>query len=76
MIAQHHEHADGTGFPLRLDSDRMNAAARIVALVNRYDNLCNPPLPARALTPHEALSLLFAQGDRSSTPRSSTPSSA
>ena len=37
-------------------------AARVVALVNRYDNLCNPRLPARALTPHEALSLLFAQG--------------
>ena len=37
-------------------------AARIVALVNRYDNLCNPHLLARALTPHESLSLLFAQG--------------
>ena len=37
-------------------------AARIVALVNRYDNLCNPHLLARAMTPHESLSLLFAQG--------------
>ena len=37
-------------------------AARIVALVNRYDNLCNPHLLAKALTPHESLSLLFAQG--------------
>ena len=39
----------------------MSAAARIVALVNRYDNLCDPALPAHALTPHEALSLMFAQ---------------
>ena len=62
VIAQHHEHADGSGFPTGLNSDRMTMAARIVALVNRYDNLCNPRLPARALTPHEALSLLFAQG--------------
>ncbi len=62
VIAQHHEHADGSGFPAALNSDRMTMAARIVALVNRYDNLCNPRLPARALTPHEALSLLFAQG--------------
>jgi hypothetical protein len=30
--------------------------------VNRYDNLCNPNLVAKALTPHESLSLLFAQG--------------
>jgi hypothetical protein len=29
--------------------------------VNRYDNLCNPSRPAAALTPHEALSLIFAQ---------------
>jgi hypothetical protein len=62
VIAQHHEHADGTGFPEKLNSDRMTMAARIVALVNRYDNLCNPHLLARAMTPHESLSLLFAQG--------------
>ncbi|HEY9066129.1 MAG TPA: HD domain-containing phosphohydrolase [Burkholderiaceae bacterium] len=62
VIAQHHEQADGSGFPLRLNSDRMTAAARIVSIVNRYDNLCNPNLSAKALTPHESLSLLFAQG--------------
>jgi putative nucleotidyltransferase with HDIG domain len=62
VIAQHHEHADGTGFPEQLNSDRMTMAARIVALVNRYDNLCNPHVLSRALTPHESLSLLFAQG--------------
>ena len=62
VIAQHHEHADGSGFPLRLNSDRMTIAARIVSLINRYDNMCNPHVPSRALTPHEALSLLFAQG--------------
>jgi hypothetical protein len=61
VIAQHHEHADGSGFPLHLNTDRMTAAARIVALVNRYDNLCNPHLASRSLTPHESLSLLFAQ---------------
>ncbi len=62
VVAQHHEHADGSGFPLRLNADRMTAAARIVSIVNRYDNLCNPHLPGHALTPHESLSLLFAQG--------------
>jgi HD-GYP domain-containing protein (c-di-GMP phosphodiesterase class II) len=62
VIAQHHEQADGSGFPLRLNTDRMTAAARIVSLVNRYDNLCNPHIAARALTPHESVALLFAQG--------------
>ena len=62
VIAQHHEHCDGSGFPLGLDVNRMSVAARMVALVNRYDNLCHPVQPARPMTPHEALSRLFAQG--------------
>ena len=62
VIAQHHENADGTGFPQHLNADRMTAAARIVSLVNRFDELCNPAVPSKGLTPHEALSLMFAQG--------------
>lgn len=62
VIAEHHENADGTGFPQHLNADRMSAAARIVSLVNRFDGLCNPSVPAKAMTPHEALSLMFAQG--------------
>ena len=61
VLGQHHEMVDGSGFPGRLNLDRMSTAARIVSLVNRYDNLCNPPQAAQALTPHEALSLIFAQ---------------
>ena len=60
VLAQHHEHADGSGFPLHVKTERMTAASRIVALVNRYDNLCNPATLGAAMTPHEALSLLFA----------------
>jgi putative nucleotidyltransferase with HDIG domain len=61
VLGQHHEMADGSGFPQRLNLERMATAARIVALVNRYDNLCNPRHIAQALTPHEALSQIFAQ---------------
>jgi putative nucleotidyltransferase with HDIG domain len=60
-IAQHHELADGSGFPLRLKAQAMGAGARILALVNRYDGLCNPYKASAAMTPHEALSLIFAQ---------------
>ena len=62
IIAQHHENADGSGFPQRINMDKMSAGARIVALVNRFDGLCNPMLASKAMTPHEALSLMFAQG--------------
>jgi putative nucleotidyltransferase with HDIG domain len=62
VIAQHHENADGSGFPQRINVDRMSAGARIVSLVNRFDGLCNPLLASKAMTPHEGLSLMFAQG--------------
>jgi putative nucleotidyltransferase with HDIG domain len=61
VLAQHHEMADGSGFPAHLNLDRMVIGARIVSLINRYDNLCNPAQAAQSLTPHEALSLIFAQ---------------
>jgi putative nucleotidyltransferase with HDIG domain len=62
VLAQHHEHADASGFPQRLAGDRITLAGRIVALVNRYDNLCNPATRTPQLTPHEAVAMLFAQG--------------
>jgi putative nucleotidyltransferase with HDIG domain len=62
VIAQHHEQADGSGFPQKLPGDRTHPLARVVALINRFDGLCNPPPNGKVLTPHEALSLMFAQG--------------
>lgn len=61
IIAQHHELADGRGYPRQLAGDQIVPLARIVALVNLYDNLCNPGNPTQAITPHEALALIFAQ---------------
>jgi putative nucleotidyltransferase with HDIG domain len=61
IIAQHHELADGRGYPRQLSGEQIAPLARIVALVNLYDNLCNPGNPSRAITPHEALALIFAQ---------------
>ncbi|MES2185396.1 MAG: HD domain-containing phosphohydrolase [Pseudomonadota bacterium] len=60
-IAQHHEMVDGSGFPARLTGDQMQLCGKILALVNRYDNFCNPARAVVALTPHEALSVIFAQ---------------
>lgn len=61
VLAMHHERADGAGFPRRLPGAQMTLPARIVALVNRYDGLCNPHWPSRAITPHEAVARLFAR---------------
>lgn len=61
IVMQHHENFDGSGYPRKLKGEAIDPLARIVAIVNAYDNLCNPTSIASALTPHEALSLMFAQ---------------
>ena len=61
VLAQHHEHADGAGFPQQLAGEQISLPARVVAIVNRYDGLCNPRSGAPGLTPHEAVAMLFAQ---------------
>ncbi len=61
IIFQHHEMTDGSGYPLGLKLEKISVPARVVALVNFYDNLCNPIDLAQAMTPHEALSFMFGQ---------------
>ncbi len=61
VIGQHHECVDGTGYPQGLRGEAISPMARVVALVNHYDKLCNPTDVGKALTPHEALSQMFAQ---------------
>jgi len=61
VILEHHELFDGSGYPRHLKGEAINLLARIVAVANYYDELCNPLNIADALTPHEALSLMFAR---------------
>ena len=58
VIADHHECIDGSGWPR--GKKETSRAARILALVNRYDRLCTPEAAGReALMPSEALATLF-----------------
>lgn len=61
IIGAHHELFDGTGYPGGLKGDASSLLSRIVVIANYYDELCNPPLIADALTPHEALALMFSK---------------
>ncbi len=57
-IADHHEAADGSGWPRATRS--MSRAAAILALANRYDNLCTPDaMDQEPLMPAEALARMF-----------------
>lgn len=61
VIGQHHEMCDGSGYPQRLKLAAIHPVARVLALINAFDNLCNAPNPAQSMTPHEALAYMFAQ---------------
>lgn len=50
-IAQHHEWADGSGFPLGLLATDMDVAGQILALANNFERLCNLPLQGNEMTP-------------------------
>jgi len=59
IIMQHHECVDGSGQPRRLSGAQMDPLARVLAIVNAYDNLCNPANPEQALSPYEALAIMY-----------------
>jgi putative nucleotidyltransferase with HDIG domain len=61
IVFQHHELFDGSGYPQKLRGEQISKLASILCIVNTYDNLCNNINIANSLTPHEALSLMFAQ---------------
>lgn len=61
IISEHHELFDGTGYPSKLKGEAIGLLSRIVVIANHYDELCNPVNINDALTPHEALSTMFAK---------------
>lgn len=61
ILRDHHEYVDGSGYSAKSKGEAIGVLARIVVIANYYDELCNPLNIADALTPHEALSLMFAK---------------
>ncbi len=59
IVLQHHEFLDGSGYPSGLTADAIDPLAQLVAVVNEFDNLCHPVDPAKARSPHHAMSVLF-----------------
>ena len=58
-VYQHHERLDGSGYPLGLKDEQISLLAKIIMVIDEYDDFCNAPNPQASLTPHEALSRLF-----------------
>lgn len=59
IIEQHHELIDGSGYPKGLTEAQIDKLARIVCVVNCFDNLCHPLDLSKARSPHHALSYMY-----------------
>jgi HD-GYP domain-containing protein (c-di-GMP phosphodiesterase class II) len=59
VIAMHHEMLDGSGFPKKLRGEAIPRLARIAAIANTYDNMCNRVVAEESLTPAEALAHMY-----------------
>ncbi len=59
-IYQHHERMNGTGYPNRLTADAIHQFAKIIMVVDAYDDLCNNIDMEKCMTPYEAMCTLYA----------------
>ncbi len=63
VIADHHEAVDGSGWPS--GKKDLSPATRILAIVDRYDELCSPgAIGCDPLMPSEALATMFRHQSR------------
>lgn len=69
-IAEHHEHADGSGFPKGLRADQLSEPGKVLAIANRYMDLVCPQHSEEGLTPTRRCSRCTAASARTSMPRS------
>ncbi len=60
-VYHHHEHYDGSGYPLRLKGDEIPLAARIIALADAYDRMNELPVHGYKLSLPEQLSTIEEQ---------------
>ena len=56
IIAAHHEHADGSGYPRKIRGDEISLESQLVAVADRYDTLCRMSEFRR--TPDDAMVVL------------------
>ena len=56
ILLQHHERADGSGFPQGLTGDQISRMAKIVMIVDTFDNLTARASAERKQTAYDALS--------------------
>jgi diguanylate cyclase (GGDEF)-like protein/putative nucleotidyltransferase with HDIG domain len=58
MVRHHHEFYDGTGYPLRLEGEKIPHGARVIAIADAYDTITSERAYKKARTIEDALTEL------------------
>lgn len=69
VIAAHHEHFDGSGYPHALSGEAIPLAGRVVAVVDTYVAMTSNRPHRDAISPQEAVTLISAKAGRQFDPR-------
>jgi len=61
VVRQHHERADGSGYPDGLDAPHIHEFAQLVALAEAYETMVSPRPYKPAMLPHDAMATLLLE---------------
>lgn len=64
IVREHHERADGNGFPAHLGHEKISPLAQIVGIVDFYDRMVSRRGTRPAMIPHDAVRQLFLAGEQ------------
>ncbi len=64
IVREHHERADGSGFPAGLGNDQISRLAQIVGIVDLYDGMVSRRGARPSMIPHDAVRQLFLAGEQ------------
>ncbi|MCY6372008.1 HD-GYP domain-containing protein [Clostridium ganghwense] len=59
IILMHHEHCNGTGYPLGLKDDKLHETVKLVSICNMFDNLTSDFYGDKKMEVYEALEYLI-----------------
>lgn len=62
IVLQHHERANGKGYPEYRKSEQINKLAKIVAIADSYDKITSDRPYRRGISPNEAIEYIMASG--------------
>ncbi|MBH0201267.1 MAG: DUF3391 domain-containing protein [Nitrospira sp.] len=64
IVREHHERANGSGFPAGLGIDQISSLAQIIGIVDFYDGMVSRRGTRPAMIPHDAVRKLFLAGEQ------------